>query len=341
VRLRRSNLTGNGISRQKCGRGFRYRWSNGQPVSDPDVVERIRSLVIPPAWSDVWICPWPHGHIQAVGTDAAGRRQYLYHEDWRRRQDKEKYQRAIEFAQALPALRQDVSSDLALAGLKKQRVLAAGVRLLDVGFFRIGGEVYAQEHETFGVATLRLQHITVNRHDVVFEYPAKGSIMRTLSVTDPDIRKMVLSLLRRRAGSENLLAWKDKGEWVTARSDDLNTYVKEHMGPTFSAKDFRTWAATVAAATAFARVTLETTSQRSRQRIVTAVVKEVAELLGNTPAVCRSSYIDPRVIDRFECGDTIAATLQKIDRRSAPARTQREIENAVIALLADAPAVAA
>ncbi|HEX3796744.1 MAG TPA: hypothetical protein VHV57_19785 [Acidimicrobiales bacterium] len=341
MRLRRSNPSGQGIARQRSGRGFTYHWANGQKVSDPDVLHRIRDLVIPPAWTDVWVCPWPHGHIQAVGTDAAGRKQYLYHDAWRKRQGREKYQRSLEFAQALPELRRAVVRDLDLAGLQRQRVLAAGVRLLDVGFFRIGGEAYAEEHETFGVATLRLQHVTVNRHEVVFEYPAKGSILRTLSVTDPDVRKVVLSLLRRRDPSDNLLAWKDKGEWTAVRSEDLNAYVKEHMGPAFSAKDFRTWAATVATAVALARVTPAATSQRGRQRTVTAVVKEVAELLGNTPTVCRSSYIDPRVIDRFECGDTIAATLDSLSGRSQAARMQRLIENAVIALLKDAPDVAA
>ncbi|HEY2214247.1 MAG TPA: hypothetical protein VGH31_04260, partial [Acidimicrobiales bacterium] len=171
-RLRRSNVNGPGITRHRCGRGFTYHSSNGVRVADAEVLDRIATLVIPPAWVDVWICPWPHGHIQVIGTDAAGRRQYLYHEQWRVQRDRAKFKRVVEFGQALPALRESVTRDLAVRGLTERRVTALGVRLLDIGCFRVGNVEYAEEHETFGVATLRTSHVTVRKQEVEFAYDA-------------------------------------------------------------------------------------------------------------------------------------------------------------------------
>jgi DNA topoisomerase-1 len=340
ARLRRSVLTGPGVARRRCGRGFTYTWTSGDKVVDETTLARIRALVLPPAWQDVWICPWPHGHIQAVGTDGAGRRQYRYHEDWRKRKDKEKFERAIAFGLALPTLRRAVQHDLATPGLARRRVLAAGVRLLDLGCFRVGGEEYAEEHETFGVATLRQDHVQVHKEMIHFEYPAKGSILRTVSIDDAQLRKVILSLRRGRQGSDDLLAWKEKGAWVDVRSVDLNEYIKAEAGDHFSAKDFRTWSATVQAGTILAREAAKATSVTGRKKVVTATVKEVAALLGNTPAVCRSAYIDPRVIDRFTDGVTIAPALERLANGASRASRQRGVEAAIIDLLTEAEQVA-
>ncbi|HWF14882.1 MAG TPA: hypothetical protein VG244_01735 [Acidimicrobiales bacterium] len=331
-RLRRSNTAASGITRRRCGKGFLYRSVDGTKVTDKDCLRRIRGLAIPPAWTDVWICPWPNGHIQAMGTDAAGRRQYRYHGDWRKRKDQEKFERAIEFGRALPTLLKRVENDLATPGLRKPRLLAMGVRLLYIGGFRIGGEEYAEEHETFGVATLQVRHVRIDGDRVIFTYRAKGSIKRSVAIDDPEILRAVRSLLRRsRRRSDDLLAWRQGTGWRNLRSTDLNAYIKETIGDQFSAKDFRTWSATVRAASELATRADEAASERQRKRTVDAAVAEVADHLGNTPAVCRSSYIDPRVIDCFHSGDTIgpALAMSKRSGHSAGRRT----EKAVIAML--------
>lgn len=284
-----------------------YTWSRtGERVADGGTLERISSLVIPPAWNDVWISPWPNGHIQAVGSDAAGRRQYLYHEAWRRRRDAEKYSRALRFGAALPEVRRRVASDLAAEGLTDRRVLAAIVRLLDIGGFRIGSETYARDHETFGIATLRKEHLSFHGGRMVFRYPAKGSITRTLSVREPRVETVLLPLRRRRGGSDQLLAYKNAGSWVDLHPQDVNAYLKDLAGPDFTAKDFRTWSGTVNTAIELALAAPPPKSGRARRRAVAAAVKATAEHLGNTPSVCRSSYIDPRVLDLFDEGRTIA-----------------------------------
>jgi DNA topoisomerase-1 len=328
ARLRRSNTSTVGITRRRCGKGFHYRWADGRKLTDQECLTRIARLAVPPAWSDVWICPWPNGHIQAIGTDSAGRRQYRYHDDWRTRKDQEKFERAVEFGRALPTLLKRVEADLAIAGLRKRRMLAAGVRLLHVGGFRIGGEEYAEENETFGVATLQVRHVRIDGDQVVFSYRAKGSIKRTIVIEDAEILRVMRSLLRRsRKRSDDLLAWRQGSGWRNVRSSDLNAYIKETIGDEFSAKDFRTWSGTVRAASELASRTGKELSERERKRRVVAAVAEVADHLGNTPTVCRSSYIDPRVIDCFNGGDTIAATMR------SGSSADRRVEEAVIAML--------
>ncbi len=340
-RLRRSDPSRPGITRQRRGRGFSYTWSRtGGRVDDPDTLERIAGLVIPPAWDDVWICPWPHGHIQAVGTDAAGRRQYLYHEGWRKRRDAEKFRRATEFAVALPDLRRRVSRDLDGTQMSHRRVLAAAVRLIDIGCFRIGGEVYARDHETFGIATLRREHLHLDGEAMTFSYPAKHGVARTISVDDPAVSEVLAPLRRRRGGSGQLLAWRGPDGWCDIHSAEINAYIKDAAGAGYSAKDFRTWAATVHAAVALAQVDPYPRSATARRRAVTAAVKETAAFLGNTPAVCRSSYIDPRVIDHFDRAETIAGHGWPGRSRSGPA-LRHAAERAVLTLLADAASVAA
>jgi DNA topoisomerase IB len=328
------------MTRQRCGKGFLYRRPDGVRLADKECLDRIRLLAIPPAWEDVWICPWPNGHIQATGTDSAGRRQYRYHDEWRRRRDQEKFDRAIEFGRLLPTLRRIVAADLARPGLTQRRVLAAGVRLMDVACFRIGGEEYAQENDTFGVATLQVRHATIRGDSIVFSYKAKGSIRRTVEVADPDILRTVRSLLRRqRRKSDDLLAWRSRGTWHNVRSEHLNSYIKKAIGPAFSAKDFRTWNATVLTAVRLSTDTEhERSSVASRRHAKTAAIAGTAELLGNTPAVCRKSYIDPRLFDCYESGDTVAPKLPS--KTIAGSALQRRVELAVIALL-DPPAKAA
>jgi DNA topoisomerase-1 len=305
-------------------------------VAEVDVLDRIASLAIPPAWVDVWICPWPHGHIQALGTDAAERRQYLYHEHWRVQRDRAKFKRVLQFGESLPRLRKAVDRDLAARGLTERRVTALGVLLLDIGCFRVGNAEYAEEHETFGVATLRTAHVTVHQKGVTFSYDAKGSIPRTVSVRDPEVKLAIAALCRRRGPDEDLLAWKNKDAWVSVGAMGLNDYIKAEAGPDFSAKDFRTWAGTVHAAVELAQVESPLTSERSRKRAITAAVAEVAQYLGNTPAVCRSSYIDPLVIDRFEAGETIRPALRRLGSETDRYQIQRQVESAVLCLLASA-----
>jgi len=327
------------MTRRRCGKGFTYRGPDGTKITDEECLQRIRKLAIPPAWQDVWICPWPNGHIQATGRDAAGRLQYRYHEEWRRRKDQEKFDRALEFGRALPALRRRVAADLAKPGLTRRRVLAAGIRLLDVGCFRVGGEEYAEENDTFGVATLQVRHATVRGDTVVFSYKAKGSLKRTVEVTDPDIVRVVRSLLRReRKRTDDLLAWRRGDVWGNVRSDHLNAYIKETIGTGFSAKDFRTWSATVRAAAHIACMDAARPGAKHRNKTRVAVATEVAQILGNTPTVCRTSYIDPRVFDCFESGDTIASSISA-RQLTAPTVPWR-VEQAVIAML-DASAAAA
>ena len=214
-----------------------------------ETLERIRELTIPPAWQDVWICPWPNGHIQAVGTDARGRKQYRYHDHWRELRDREKFDRMLEFGRALPRLRRVTNRHLRRPGPTRERVLAGAVRLLDRGFFRIGGENYAEENDTYGLATMQRRHVRLEPGNViVFDYVAKGGQRRVQSVVDPQVYRLVSELKRRRGGTPDLLAYKDRGRWRDVVSSDVNAYIKDVAGEEFTAKDFRTWTATVLAA---------------------------------------------------------------------------------------------
>ena len=275
------------------------------------MLARIDRLAIPPAWEDVWICPYPMGHIQATGIDARGRKQYRYHDKWRERRDQQKFDDMIEFARALPAMRARVAEDLQSEGMTRERVLACAVRLLDRGFFRVGGEDYAAENESYGLATIHKRHVRLLKGGVLlFDYPAKSGQRRIQSIVDPEVYDIVAELKRRRGGSPELLAYREGRRWRDLKSADINAYVKEVTGGDFSAKDFRTWNATVLAAMALA-VSGEVAqrSHAARKRAITRAVKEVAGYLGNTPAVARASYIDPRIFDRFEGGLTIGGVV--------------------------------
>jgi len=337
ARLRRADCSGPGFRRVKRGRGFSYLDEDGDPIEEPEVVERIRGLGIPPAWKEVWICPWDRGHIQATGVDAAGRKQYLYHEDWRTRRDSEKFEEMLDFAKDLPALRKRVTEELAAGDeLTRERVLACAVRLLDRGFFRIGTEEYAESNESFGLATMRKRHVKLEDDDtMVFDYPAKSGVRQIRAVVDPLAMEVVSRLKRRRGGSDELLAYKDGRRWTDVRSGDINDFIKEITGKGYSAKDFRTWNATVLAAVALAVSGEVADTKTGRKRAISRAVKEVSHYLGNTPAVCRASYIDPRVFDAYQGGLIIRPALEAAaeEAAEAPAIHEPALEKAVLDLI--------
>ena len=342
-RLRRSDCSGPGLHRRKSGRGFLYLDEHGRRIQDPEVLERLRSLTVPPAWKDVWICADPLGHLQATGIDAAGRKQYLYHPRWRERRDREKFVKMVRFGSSLPGLRRRVARDLRGDEPTRERVLACAVRLLDVGLFRIGSEEYADEEGGIGLATVRKEHVTLRPEGVAFDYPAKGGNRRVHLITDPLAARVVGELRRRRGGGPQLLAYQEGRRWHGLRSDEINDYVKEILGEDFSAKDFRTWNATVLAAVSLGTAGRDAATKTARKRAMDSAVRAVAELLGNTPAVARRAYIDPRIFDRYQSGWTIAAALERIPRLDpSDDRVRGRIEAAVLDLLTendDSPAL--
>ena len=326
-------MNGPGYRRRRAGRGFAYHDADGALIKD-DRLDRIRGLAIPPAWRDVWICPWPNGHIQATGFDAAGRRQYRYHDQWRARRDAEKHERVLEIAHQLPDVRDEVVAALRTRGLNRERVLATAIRLLDLGAFRIGSEQYAEENGTYGLATLRREHVRVRGERTFFSYTAKGGIEREVELTDRPTATVVRQLLERPEGTgEELLAYQvEDGTWRDVTSSEINAYLKEISGAEITAKDFRTWNATVLMAAKLAEVP-PPTSRTARKKVVNAAYKQVSEQLGNTPAVCKASYVDPRVVDRFEHGETVAEALGEAEDAEADRDVQRVLEQAVCQLL--------
>lgn len=333
MRLRRSDVHGPGYRRRRAGRGFAYYDEDGVLIKD-DRLDRIRSLAIPPAWKDVWICPWPNGHIQATGLDAAGRRQYRYHDKWRERRDAEKHERVLEIASQLPDVRDAVRAALRTRGPNRERVLACALRLLDLGTFRIGSEEYAEENGTYGLATLRREHVTVRGERTFFRYTAKGGIEREVEITDRPTATVVRQLLDRPDDAgDDLLAYRlDDGTWKDVTSDEINAYLKEVSGAEITAKDFRTWNATVLMAATLAE-TPPPRSRTARQKAVRAAYARVAEHLGNTPAVCKASYVDPRVVDRFDSGETVADALAEAAHAEGDRDAQRALEQAVCQML--------
>jgi DNA topoisomerase IB len=336
-RLRRSDCSGPGLRRQKRGRGFVYLDEDGDRIQDPEVLERLRALAIPPAWREVWMCPDPLGHLQATGIDAAGRKQYLYHPRWRENRDREKFEKMVRFGASLPKMRRRVRADLERSDEPThQRVLACAVRLLDVGVFRIGSEEYADDEGGYGLATIRKEHVTVNGEEASFDYLAKGGNRRLQVIHDPLTIELIRTLRRRRGGDPQLLAYRDERRWRGVRSEEINDYLKEMLGEDFSAKDFRTWNATVMASVSLATAGRNAATKTARKRAVDRSVRAVAELLGNTPAVARRAYIDPRVFDRYLSGWTIAGALQRIDDLDVTDdRVRARIEAAVLDLLTD------
>ncbi|MGW4502946.1 DNA topoisomerase IB [Micromonospora sp. NPDC004336] len=327
MRLRRSDPGRPGYGRRRRGKGWLFLDPAGEPVRDPDELGRLRELVIPPAWRDVWICPHPNGHIQATGVDAAGRKQYLYHPEWRRKRDEAKFDHVLEVARRLPVLRDRVGRDLASRGLNRDRVLATVTRLLDMGMFRVGNDQYAVgDDATFGVSTLRPEHARSRGGCVVFEFPAKGGIEQVRRIEDPELCRVLTNLRRRRRAADRLFGYWAGGDWRDVRSDEVNDYLRDASGGEMTAKDFRTWHATVLAATQLA-TTGSPRSATARKRAVAAVMREVAELLGNTPTVARTSYVDPRVVDLYHDGVVVP-----VDGRAS----REQAERVVLELLEDA-----
>ncbi|MFC4585940.1 DNA topoisomerase IB [Sphaerisporangium corydalis] len=324
--LRTSDPAEPGITRRRRGRSFSYAHADGRQVKDRRTLDRIRALALPPAWREVWICRDPRGHIQAIGTDAAGRRQYRYHDVWRQEQDLAKFARVGVLAERLPDFRKKVQADLDQKGLGRDRVLAAAARMLDIGLFRVGGEAY----ESFGLATLRMEHVRCSTGRVTCAYPAKGGKRREIEFLDPDVCEVIAALHDTHAKGE-LLRYEHDGGWADVRSDDINAYLRERFETDVSAKDFRTWHATVFAAVGLA-VSKRVRTRTGRRKAIARVMKEVADHLGNTPAVARASYVDPRVITAYEHGKTIDRALGDLGEENAPA-THGAAERAVISLL--------
>jgi DNA topoisomerase I len=306
-RLRRSDVSGPGIHRVKRGTGFAFVDESGRPASAADAA-RARALVLPPAWTDVWVAPYANGHVQATGVDDAGRRQYRYHDAWRVQKDRLKFDRMLELAAVLPAARRSVTRDLRRDDLSRERVLAAAFRMLDTGMLRVGSERYADAHGSYGLSTLLGAHArVVDGSRVLLSFPGKSGQPWESEIADPDLAAVV-ARLKRRGGRSRLLAFSDpSGDFRPLDAEEINDDVRRRTGGDFTAKDFRTLHGTVTAAVALARSGPGETPA-ARKRAVVQAVRLAADALGNTPAVARSSYVDPRVIDRYEKGETLDAT---------------------------------
>ena len=327
--LNRSDPHGLGITRERITGGFQYLDPFGAEITSPETLHRIGALGIPPAWNDVWISPDPLGHIQATGVDSRGRTQYRYHQLWREQRDAQKFAHMLRFAAALPVLRSATARDLGGRHLDRDRVTAAAVRLIDLGLFRIGGEKYAELDHHYGATTLQKRDVTVTRDGVAFDYIAKEGKRRTITVTDEAVRSVVRALVRSDNTSGSLFSFQEGDAWRPLRSHEVNTYIATRAGGHFTAKEFRTWNATVLMALLLANADPAPT-ERSRNKAIIAGVRGVADWLGDTPAVARASYIDPRVISRY----TSDGQLATIPRLPAVLPATAEAEIAVAALLA-------
>jgi DNA topoisomerase IB len=317
-----------GFTRRRRGTGFSYLDAEGKVIRDAEVVERIRALAIPPAWQDVWICPYPNGHIQAVGTDEAGRRQYLYHAQWRTDQDADKHERVRRLVPRLPAFRKAVDRDLCAKGLSRERVLAVALRMLDYGVFRTGNTQYADEYGSRGAATLLREDVQVRKGQLVFDFTAKGGVRRTLELEDRKLVAAVTALKRSRPKSPLLLVYRDRDGWHDVTADQINERFHELVGDDYTVKDLRTWTATVHAAVALAQADPPKT-KTAKKAAVKAMLTEVSEHLGNTPAVARASYVDPRVITQYEEGRTIARAIDNagsdLDKHTVRMKLERSV----------------
>ena len=287
----------------RSGKGFSYQDQHGKAIADPDLRARIEHLAIPPAWTDVWIAPYDNGHIQATGVDAAGRRQYIYHPTWREQKDRIKFDRALSLAESLPSARRRVTIDLRSAEPTRERCLAAAFRMLDTGSLRVGSERYAESNGSHGLATLLCSHAGVSGNTVHLNFPAKSGQEWESDITDPDLATVVRAL-KRRGGNSRLLAFKEGRSWHPIHSEDINSYVREQTGGEFTAKDFRTLHGTVAAAISLATQGPRQ-SKAARARALAQAMRDAAAVLGNTPAIAKKSYVDPRIIDLYISGTTI------------------------------------
>ena len=330
VRLRTVTPGTHGYTRRRVGRNFTYVDELGRRLP-PEDVERIKSLVIPPAWENVWICPFPNGHIQAVGIDAAGRKQYLYHPDWRIKRDQMKFDRVTQVARKLSKTRAAVLEHIALDGMPFERAAATAVRLLDLGYFRIGSDAYADENGSFGLTTLERRHVSRRKNKLVFCFTGKSGVEHCIEIDDPLSVAAVETMRRRRGSDARLLAYKDANRWSALDAARVNEYLRTSTGGEMTAKDFRTWHATVLAAASLAASSEPGDTKTSRKRAIRNAMVEVSEYLGNTPAIAKSSYVDPRIIDLYEGGTTIAAAVRR--PYTSPEERQAALERAVLKML--------
>lgn len=296
-------------TRKKIGKNFHY-FDDGHEITDPKIIERIRSLVIPPAWKNVTISSSPTAKVQATGIDKAGRTQALYHPDFRARQEKAKFERILSFAEHLPAMRRQVEKDLAKRTLSKEKVLACIVKLMDEEYFRVGNDIYAKSHQTYGITTLRSKHATITHSSVTFDFTGKSGQKHHKVIKDRQIARIIRQL-DELPGYEIFEYIDENGAVHPIHSADVNAYIKQYMGEEFTAKDFRTWGGTLLATAALASAK-RTKTERERKKVVTACIKRVAKKLGNTPAVARSSYIDARVLDAYMHSDELTEMAQAI-----------------------------
>ena len=328
--LRHVTDEGPGIIRRRRGRGFQYIAPDGATITDRDERRRIDALAIPPAWTDVWICPVPNGHIQATGRDVRGRKQYRYHPRWREVRDETKYHRMAAFASALPRIRRRVDRDMRRRGLSRGRVVATVVRLLDVTLIRVGNDEYARENRSFGLTTLRDRHVAVKGDRIRFRFRGKSGRVHEVEVEDPRVARVIRRC--EELPGQDLFQYVDEdGDLVDVTSEDVNDYIREAAGRDFTAKDFRTWTGT-----ALAAWTLDQLggSQAPPKRQLVAAIESVAQELGNTPAVCRACYVHPDVIDAHVDG-TLTASLGQQAGRALTSRRHRlsPHEAAVLAFL--------
>jgi DNA topoisomerase-1 len=328
VRLRRSNANGRGYRRVRAGTGFSYRDLDGSTLPPGPIRDRLESIGIPPAWTDVWIAPFDNGHIQATGLDAVGRRQYIYHPAWRERKDRVKFDRALQLAESLPTARRLVTLDLRSEGPGRERVLAAAFRMLDSGSLRVGSERYTNENGSRGLATLLCAHVHVRKECLELSFPAKSGKVWESEIHDADLAALVRTL-KRRGGNARLLAFKEGRTWRPVTSADINAYVKERTGLDFTAKDFRTLRGTVAAAVSLARSGPQKTVV-ARKAAISVAMLEAAAVLGNTPSIARKSYVDPRLLDHFAAGETIDP--KRLDSAEAELRALLYRESDVVPL---------
>lgn len=328
--LRYTTDTKPGITRHKTAKGFTYRTPAGRPIHDPAEVYRIRSLVIPPAWTDVWICPDPLGHLQASGRDARGRKQYRYHPRWRKVRDETKYHRMIAFSRALPAIRRRTDEDLRRQGLPKEKVLAAVVQLLEKTLIRVGNDEYARQNHSFGLTTLRDGHVDVSGGRVTFTFRGKSGVNHEVDLDDRRLARVVKAC-RDLPGYELFQYLDEDGNRQTTGSSDVNAYLKEITGEEFTSKDFRTWAGTVLAAQLLGALDPFQSETEAKRNVVQAI-ESVAKRLGNTKAVCRKCYIHPAVLDAYLDGSMSRAPSRK-GRTTATAERLTDAERAVVSLL--------
>ncbi|MBA2776451.1 MAG: DNA topoisomerase IB [Chloroflexia bacterium] len=311
--LRHVNDRKPGFTRTKRGTGWSFHNADGALIADKDEIQRIRSIAVPPAWTDVWICPWPTGHIQATGLDARGRKQYRYHPKWREVRDDNKYQGILAFADALPAIRKRVEHDIALPGLLREKVLATVVRLLEVTLIRVGNASYAKENESYGLTTIRKKHVAQKGSDIRFRFTGKSGKEWDLSVKD----RRIASVVRKCSelpGYELFKYEDDNGELVDVTSADINAYLQEITGEEFTSKDFRTWAGTVLAAMALDEFDAFDSSAEAKKNVVSAI-ETVSRQLGNTPAICRKCYVHPAILDSYLDGELAGTIGREIGKK--------------------------